>query len=258
MIEPYPPTWHRKLDFMPPMGLQIAAGARNLELYFCHAQVSVEEKSAPSVPKETKTEFGTLKVNPVFRNIVDYKMGTPNPRDGISPIPQKELLEDITDAMGGAVKIIGEIPDVVIKSRGVVEKIPKEVEDIPAFHGAEHFFYHQNAYGNLVHKVRRSLGIYSIANPYRFIKAELLGYNIVKSVNDPVLKKLRSTLKTEYVVTDTSGWADLGDANILLLEQHRMRWWTDIGEPTAFQIPVDSGINGQIYRLMRRNCLVVV
>jgi hypothetical protein len=168
-------------------------------------------------------------------------------------------LSDIVDGLGGAVRIIGEIPDVAIKSRGVVEKIPKEVEDLPAFQGTEYFFYHQNAYANFIHKVRRAMGIRTLENPYRFMKADLLHYGILRSTSDPVLKKLRSTLKTEWVMTDTLGWIDLGDPNILALERARLRWWNDIGQPTPFQIPLNHlGIQGQVYRLLRRDCLVVV
>lgn len=244
---------------MPPMGLQVAAGAANLELYYCWTHVTIEEPSVPRVPREAATEFGTIKVNPMFRNVVDYEMGSLNPRDGISPVPQKEILTDIVNGLGGAVRIMGNIPDVVIRSRGAVEQIPKDVEGLPAFQGAENLFYFQNAYANFIHKVRRSLGIRSIENPYRFMKADLLRYHILTSTNDPVLKKLRSTLKTEYVVTDAAGWSELGDAGILALERARMKWWTDIGQPTTFQIPMDhTGIEGQIYRLLRRDCLVVV
>ena len=98
-----------------------------------------------------------------------------------------------------------------------------------------------------------------IENPYRFVKADLLRSGIIASNHDPVLKKLRSTLKTQYVVTDTSGWTDLGDPNILALEKAKMRWWTDIGQPTPFRVPFNhTGVQGQVYRLLRRGCLVAV
>ena len=258
-IRPYPDNWHRKLDFMPPMGLQVAVGAQDLELFWCHTHVSVQEPTYRRMPREVQTEFGNIKVNPIFRNVVDYTMGNPSPRNGVHPLPQKEILQDIMDGLGGAVRIIGDLPDVVIKSRGVVERIPPAVEDLPAFQGAEDVFYYQKAYGNFIHRVRRALGTRSIENPYRFMKADLLRYHILKSPRAPVLKKLRSTLKTEYVITDTVGYRELGDPNILALEKARMKWWTDIGQPTAFQIPWDhTGIQGQIYRLLRRDCLVVV
>jgi hypothetical protein len=206
-----------------------------------------------------KTEFGELKVNPILRNQVDYKMGKPNPREGYNPIPQREILNDILNHIGGAVTIIGNMPDIVIKSRSVVEKIPKEVEDLAVFQGSEYIFYHQNAYGNFPHKIRQVIRI-GVANPYDFIKHELLTNNVLKLPNDPVLKKLRSTLKTEWVITDTQGYNSIGNLGILELEKvlTKRRWWADIGKPTQFQLPLNSGIQGQIYQLLRRNCIVVV
>jgi hypothetical protein len=259
MIRPYDPMWYRRLDFLPPMGLQIAVGEKDLELYYCYCSVSVKESTILRTPKVINTEFGTLKVNPVFRNRVDYKMGNLNPRNGVNPIPQREILRDIEDKLGGAVEIIGNMPDVVIQSRGVVEKIPKEVEKLVVFQGSEYIFYHQNAYGNFPHKVRQVLRV-GVANPYDFIKHDLLKYRILKLTNDPVLKKLRSTLKTEWLITDTQGYNSIGNTGILELERAliRTRWWTDIGKPTQFQIPLNSGIQGQIYQLLRRKCIVVV
>lgn len=259
MIKPYPDNWHRKLDFMPPMGLQVAAGAGNLELYYINSSVSIEEKSIPQVRRSADTEYGTIKVNPMFRNKVDYEMGSPQPRNGIVPVPQREILDDIMDGLGGAVKVVGDMPDVVIRSRGVVEKVPPQVEKMPAFQGADSVFYHQDAVGNYIHRVRRALGTRSIANPYRFMKSDLLRMRIITSTNDPVLRKLRSTLKTQYLITDATGWSDIGDAGVLAFERARMRWWTDIGQPTRFRIPMNHlGVEGQVYRLLRRDCLVAV
>ena len=124
MIRPYPPEWHRRLDFLPPLGLRIALNEGKLELYSCRTAVSILEEKR--LPAQTDTEFGSLKVNPVLRNVVNYEMGSPDPTMGISPVSQKEILDDITDHIGGAVRMIGEIPDVVIKTRGVVEKMPRE------------------------------------------------------------------------------------------------------------------------------------
>lgn len=259
MIRPYDPTWYRRLDFLPPMGLQIAVGERDLELYHCEISVSVKEITIPCLTRELKTEYGEMKVNPILRNRVDYKMGKPDLSGEVYTVPQREILDDIMNNLGGAVNIVGSMPDVVIKSRSVREKIPKEVEELQVFQGSEYVFYHQNAYGNFPHKVRQVLRI-GVANPYDFIKHELLTNKILKVTNDPVLKKLRSTLKTEWVVTDTKGYNSIGNLGILELEKAliKRRWWTDIGKPTSFQIPIDSGIQGQIYQLLRRNYIVVV
>jgi hypothetical protein len=258
MIRPYPAEWYRRLDFLSPLGLQIAVGEKDLEVYHCHLAVSVSGTPL-QLKKVEKTEFGELKVNPILRNQIDYKMGKLNPREGYTPIPQREILNDILNHIGGAVTIIGNMPDVVIKSRSVVEKIPKEVEELVVFQGSEYIFYHQKAYGNFPHKIRQVIRI-GAANPYNFIKHDLLRYNILKLTNDPVLKKIRSTLKTEWLMTDTQGYNSIGNLGIFELEKAltKSKWWTDIGKPTPFQIPVDSGIQGQIYQLLKRNCIIVV
>lgn len=219
----------------------------------------MKETSIPSIGRELKTEFGRMKVSPIVRNRVDYRMGNPNPRNGVYPVPQREILEDIMNSLGGAVNIVGDMPDVVIDSRGVVEKIPRKIEELPAFQGSEYVFYHQKAYGNFYRMARRALRI-RFANPYYFIKADLMERHILKTGREPVLKKLRSILKTEWVITDAQGYLNLGPSNIMRLEREliRRRWWTDIGEPTPFQVPVNSGIRGQIYRLQRRNCIIIV
>jgi len=260
MIEPYPRDWHRRLDFIPLLGLKIAIGERDFELYWCHLSVSVQASRVPARREPVPTEYGELRVHPTIRNRIEYRMGNPDPRVEANPIPQYEILDDITNHMGDAVRIIGKIPDVVIKSRGVVERIPRRLENLEVFQGSECVYYIQKAYGNFVHRVRRALNMQRIENPYFFAKGELLRHKIIRSNNDPILKKLRSTLKTEFIVTDTHGWGYLGDSNILSLEQAltENKWWTDIGEPTQFQIPANSGIQGQIYRLLRRGCFIVV
>lgn len=259
MMLAYPLQWHRKFDFLPLLGLQIALGEEKLEVFHINTMVSIQEEKR--LPREVETEFGKIKVVPALRNTVSYDMGNPDPRNRSAPVSQREILDDIMNNIGGAVRIIGTMPDVVIKSRAVVEKLPKGVEHLPAFQGAENVFYYQEAYGNFVHRIRRALGIYSLANPYSFMKAELLERGVLRSSRSPVFKKLRSTLKTQWLVTDTSGYSALGDSNILIAEQFltQNRWWTDIGRPTPFQIPFDSSvIQGQIFQLLRRNMLIFV
>jgi hypothetical protein len=260
-IKPYPLDWCRRLDFLPVLGLQAVAGDEDLELYYCSTSVSVKETSMPRIPRESKTEFEEIKVSPNLRNQIDYTMGRAEPNNGATPIPQREILGDIYNHLGGAMNILGEnIADVVINSRGVVEKMPRELEEEKEFQGSENIFYHQNKYGNFPHKVRQAVGL-MVANPYDFMPADLMEKGIIKSRNHPVLKKLRSTLKTEYLLTDATGYNTLRNDGILKFELAALRrkWWADVGQPTAFQVPLDHmGLEGQIYRLIRRNTIVAV
>jgi hypothetical protein len=256
MIRDYPLEWPRKLDFLPLLGLQTAVD-ENLELFYCGAKATVQEGKLPR--REIRTEYGTIKADPVTRNTIVYEKGIPDPRNGIEPVPQRELLNDITENLPIVLLPGTETPDVVIGERGVVERIPREVENLEPFQGSEYVFGYQTARGNLYHRVRRALGIHGLANPYNIIKSKLLYYDIIKSPR-PIQLKIRSTLKTRYVCTDAVGWSDIGPDNLLRLELalSKDKWWADIGIPTPFQIPVNSGIRGQIYQLLREKRLVVI
>lgn len=253
MIKDYPLGWPRKLDFLPLLGLQTAVD-ENLELYYCEAAASIQEGKRPR--REVKTEYGTIVAHPESRNMIVYEKGVPDPRDGIEPIPQRELLEDITENLPIVLLPGTEIPDVVVRERGVVEKVPKQVEDLESIQGSEYVFSRHTARGNRIGWVRRTFGIHGLANPYNLIKADLLNYDIIRSPK-PIKLKLRSTLKSRWICTDTVGWSSLGGAGVLRLEQalSRDKWWQDIGMPTPFQV---DGMQGQIYQLLKRQRLTVV
>ena len=63
------------------------------------------------------------------------------------------------------------------------------------------------------------------------------------------------------MTTDAGGYRSLGDDGILKFEiaALKKRWWADIGKPTPFQIPVNHvGLEGQVFRLLRRDVIVAV
>ena len=235
-------------------GVIEAAVDDNLELYHCEAAASIQEGKTP--PREVKTEYGTIKAHPESRNAILYEKGARDPRNGIEPVPQRELLGDITENLPIVLLPGTETPDVVIRERGVVEKVPKQVEDLESIQGSEYVFSRQTGRGNRTGWVRRTFGIRGLANPYDLIKSDLLFYDIIKS-SKPIRLKLRSTLKTRWVCTDTTGWSGIGGNGVLRLEQalSAYKWWQDIGVPAPFQV---DGLQGQIYQLLRRQRLTVV
>jgi hypothetical protein len=255
-IESYPPEWVRTLDFLPLLGLQSVVD-KNLEIFYCTASASVKRGKAPR--RAIKTEYGAIKVDPINRTSVLYEKGTPDWRDGYTAVPQKELLEDILENIPTTELSGTKIPDVVLGIRNTVEKIPAGLDAFERLQGSEYLFRCEIAHGNMYNRVREALNIPSLANPYEIIKSKLLYYNIIKSPT-PIQLKLRSTLKTHWICTNTAGWGDIGETNILPLELalKRDKWWTDIGIPTPFQIPYNSGIRGRIYQLLREKSLVVV
>jgi hypothetical protein len=260
MMQPYPYDWPRRLDFIPPLGLQIACGEKKTLLYHCNASVSVQPTATVSIHGEEKTEFGTLRMSSSASNHVDYKFGNPEPEKEINPIPQEEIYLDITRKLTGATEVFpGGIPDIVIKTRGIVEKIPKALESETAFQGSDKLLYYQTDHGYNPHAIRQSLHI-PVMNPYDFVKGKLLQKHIIESLNDPVLRRIRGILKTSWLKTDAIGYASLGPPNILKaeIELTNSRWWTDIGLPTAFPVPDGVALFGQLYHLYRREDLIVV
>ncbi|KXB03571.1 hypothetical protein AKJ45_01265 [candidate division MSBL1 archaeon SCGC-AAA261F19] len=252
-IKDYDLRWPRPLDWVTPFGLQTAFN-EDLELYYLKAKVSIQEEKPPS--REVDTSFGTIKADPTRRNKVEYKMGNPDPRNGINPVSQKELLDDIMDSLGSVVMTpASRIPDVVIRERCIVQEPPMSLEGrLEVLEGSEYLFTKESAKGNYIKRKKEMLGIGHLFNPYQYIKGELLAHDIIKSGNDPVLRKIRSTLRTDWMITDALGWKGLGKRNILRLSTNLVRgdWWRDVGIPRPFDIPANSGMKGQFYYLQER------
>jgi len=250
MITPYDRKWPRKLDFLTPLGLQVAVD-KNLELYYCVATVSMQRSRIPSEP--IKTDLGVISIDTTSSDRVIWESGSPEPSNDVAPT-QKEILDTIVSNLGM------EIPDIIVKRRGAVEKIPKSLEDLEQFGGVEDVFYQQTAHGNYTPMLRKRLDL-PLSNPYRFIKADLLTYGVVKSPRDPVFKRIRSILKTDWLQTDVSGYSALGRVNVFQLEKELCadKWWQDIGLVHPVETRVNSDLfEGNIYRLFKRGELISV
>jgi len=253
-MKDYDPEWPRNLDFLPLLGLQYVLDD-DLKLYHCRTEVSVQEGRLP--PKDFKTEFGTIKIDTTTRTKITYEFGRPESKNGIVLSP-KEILDDVSSDL--PVAYVGRFPDVIIKRRGVVEKIPKSLEDEKPFQGSEDVFYLQTAYGNWTHKMRGMTGL-PLSNPHNFIKADLLRHSIIKSPSDVIFRKLRSILKTNWMRTDATGYDELGRKNIFLLDKRLSgnKWWQDIGLPHPIESRIDHRLlQGNIYRLLKRRGELII
>lgn len=248
MIKPYPREWPRVLDFLPPLGLQVALD-KDLELYYCVARVSIQKQKMPLRPVET--ELGVnISVDNTSGNTVVAKYGTPTPTTDAPT--QKELLENVVE------NVPVDFPDIVIKKRGVVEKIPKILEDHESFQGVEDIFYQQTSRGNYTRMLRRAFHL-PIQNPFYFVKGPLLEHKIIKSPRDPIFRKIRSTLKTEWVKTDVSGYLEFGRTGVFDLGKalSGKKWWQDIGLVHPIEARINSSLyKGNIYLLWKRRELI--
>jgi hypothetical protein len=257
--KPYPLDWPRRLDFATPLGLQVSryCNAAKLEVYHIVCETSV--KSAFQRPSgDIKTEFGVLKKHPVDRDKLVYIKDTafdPGDKGSRVLITQEEVLEDV--AKYYSIEYVGEFPDIIIKERGVVEKILKELEDNPKLQGSEEIYYYQKSSGNFTKSLRRKLGIRVLSDPYYFVRSELWGLGVIPmGQSHPILKKIRSVLRTVTLWTDAVGWGSLDKDTLTTMESSLMakHYSHDLGMPLRVTGRADGTLmEAQIYRLLRRS-----
>ena len=253
IIEPYPSKWPRMLDFITPLTLQVAIDP-SLDMYHYEGVVSVPaDVTLPSKQSKT-TELGTMistVPNASNKIKVDFGRVSPNVDDVRS---QKEIINDIKD------NVPVEIPDVVTKMRGSVEKIPKECEKIEALQGSEYVFHEQIDKGNFTQRLREIFPDMPLRNPHEFMKGDLLTQGIINNLKDPLLRRMRGILKTNWVITDDQGYFELGENVFELLKgMCRNKWWQDIGMVKEFSVDLPENVfKGQLYWLTKREWLIGV
>ena len=257
IIEPYSPKWPRTLDFLTPLKLQTKLDPK-LDLYCYDGVLSVSANSSADMRKLSKTATTTeLGINidqtQISADKIRVRFGDvlPNTDDLRT---QSEILNDVEDNMPI------EIPDVVTHLRGVVEKIPKECEEIESMQASEYAFYEQIDRGNQTKKMRTMLNMPQLRNPHAFIKGDLIKFGAVKNLKDPLLRRMRGILKTTWAITDDKGYLELGP-DILELEKALCtnKWWQDLGIVKSFSGDIEGRIfSGQVYWLAKREWLIAI
>lgn len=254
-IKPFPDDFPRNFDFCTPMSLQDALSPEE-ELYSLKCKVSESIPTPSSAKREIETDLGVkIKTDARTGFLTSCEYGSKDP-DGGWRVSQKEIFEDIRSHGG--------VDDVVMLSRGSVHKIPEEVEDCNSFQGADEIYQQETARGNRTRKYKRTFNMY-LNNPYRIIKADLLDHSIIKYSNDPVLKKMRSILVTDYILpSNEKGYLDLyyedrdseNPYGILLKTERCLRerkFWKDTGIPKYGISNIDgTRLDVKIYSLDSR------
>jgi len=256
-ILPFPAFFPRNIDLLTPLTLQERLDPE-LELFYCRGHVSVPLREATG-GREVKTELGIeIKASSIHRGRTEIVYGLRRPT-GYEPLTQREILEDVV-----ANTSIEEVPEVVLRDRGVIEDIPRGLEDIEVFQGHDEVFYMQRGVGNRYRSLRRMLQL-PLANPYRIARELLLLHQVVKPW-DKVFKRLgRSILKTEWVGVGSDrelkvGWMELEtytyDIQRSLCEN---KWWQDTAVPHPISDRIDSRIiKAQIYVLDKLDKLIAI
>ena len=236
-----------------------------LEIYYLKGHVSVPFPKISPRRKPIVTELGgTIRQGTTHRGGTEVMYGRRIPTD--FRLTQRDILEDITaNAPRLRFPEVDEdpIPEIVLKRRGIREKIPQEFEDIEVFQGNEEVFYQQTSKGNRTPSLRRMFKL-PLRSPYDIAKTGLLLRGIVRS-RDPVFRRLRSILINNWIGIGTEseyrkGWMVLEDYGRQLQRRFiRDRWWQDLAIPHPFSDTIDSRIvKSRVYILEKRDDLFAI
>jgi hypothetical protein len=234
---------------------------RDLTLFNFEGTVSVPYKklfpSAATLKRVIQTGLGgEIDTQPSNRQMTRVSYGTPTTFG--ATFTHQEVLDDIVASTGLELSSLL-IPDVAISRRGIKMGIPKEIEELEALQGKNTLLHQQTAIGNHIHKIRRTFGLWQLQNPYRMIKSELI-LNGVVSPYDRCFRRMKSVLKTDWVIAPPMGWRGLKTE---MLPIHRAmaknRWWQDIGLPHPLTGQINhTYLDATVYRLDRRKELVAI
>jgi hypothetical protein len=76
-----------------------------------------------------------------------------------------------------------------------------------------------------------------------------------------ILAKIKSVLRTEWIVSEVKEWIPiLGIMHPLHAELTKPYWWQDVGIPTPITITdgAVTPLNAQMYQLLKRKCLAAI
>jgi hypothetical protein len=249
------------------MGLEVVAGAGDLELFHLVAETTVKSGMRPPRDLERKGEFGVLRKHPQYRDRLIYEKNTtldPLSRDR-ELVSQRELMEDIAGLYH--LNYVGDFPDIITKERGVIEKIPgtAKISEAPeVIQASDEYISFQTSVGNFTKKWLRLMpGARGVVEDWYYtIRGELWHQAIIPPrKSHPILKKLRSAIRTDSAYTDASGWSGLGAEGIHVIEEaivrERVPW--DLGMPLRLVGKLDgTRMYGQVYRLLKREFCIAV
>ena len=150
------------------------------------------------------------------------------------------------------------IPDVTIQCQLIEHDIPPALDEFPEFQGYDFLLEHTLNSFNTIHQWRRQFGTF-FWNPRQAMTGRLLAQGVVRNKGARVLKRLVSTMVTDFVCPDAPylGWGHFGGrCEVMLEELAKEQWFHDTAIP--LQARIDSSIqqNIRIFRLKKENQLL--
>ncbi|MHA1401804.1 MAG: hypothetical protein ACTSQE_15745 [Candidatus Heimdallarchaeaceae archaeon] len=235
--------WNINVDFLPPLSIQAELDAKQ-EIYQLSAHISelTGRRVDTGVFSDLKFEIKTM---PSTFNFFEINWGSEDPED-YTRTTQEELWNEVISQV--------EIPDAIIKRRGVIHQVPDCLDHISPLQDADYLYDFQKGYGNRARALRDRLRV-RVANPYNIIKADLLQHGIVHTGSDPLLKRIRSLLGTEYLLpSNNKGYDVLFPHQLEILRTLRgTKFWQDTAIPGRVVGDIDSSrMEAVLYKLDSR------
>jgi len=245
-VIPYPASWARMIDFFPSLHYSMEL-APDIPLLRYHGHVSTSKKEAKKYTKPVKTELGELSQNPMNREVLKYKAGSP---DNATVFKAKDVWNEI--------KGFVDVPDITGKTRIILKPVPKRLTEHDLLSTEEPLKIVDTAKGCYPRKLREVTGL-PLFNIIRYAKNELVDRELADYSEPETLtrfKRMRSIWKTETIY----GWSELGSIiRPLCQELTKNQWFQDTIEVKGFNVPINHVIvDGQIYTMHKLRRLLAI
>lgn len=247
----------RGIDFLPPVTYKEPL-IPDVEVYYFRGHISEKAEGLPEYGEEVDTEFTTIRTDTTARRRATVESGAKDPFDRsnatFDTVTFRELVEDI---LANA-----QVPDIATTEIGVLYPAPDGLGKFPEVDGVEYVAHSQVAKGNRAEKFRQMASI-NVANPYEIIKGIAESNGLLEGDDGTFAKRVRATLATDHILTDTDAThIELEDADALLETLRALSYgnfWEDIGIPEELNLDGNGDEQrGRIYRLKTNEALVAL
>lgn len=244
-----PTNWPILIDMLPPMAMQSTLDPRQ-ELFSLDA-IIIEHSGAIATDTRVTSDLGIrVTASQSAPNKACVSWGSTDPFDE-ERATQREVFTEIQDQLA--------LEDVVIQKRGCVHPVPGAFSDQPSLQTADEMYFMQKGYANRARSLRRNLRL-QLDNPYHIIKGELMSRGYVNVGNDPLLRRIRSVIGTEWILPDNNTGYEplLPIARPLQLHVAGTKFWQDTAVPHLIAGDINSDrMEAVLYRLSRRSGKVI-
>jgi len=257
MVIEMDPSLPRRVDFLPILRLQGVAIPKQ-EIGTCVCTTTVQE---PFKEYEHSAEFGTLLRNDGSNTRLTFTLGTPSVIPEVTYKPS-EIIENISDALGGLTILAPGVEDILVKQMGAKEPLPRGVPQEGPLDGVNDIYTESTARGNHNKMFRQRTGV-PVANPFTIASQGLRAHRMAPT--EHLAKRLRSVLEVTNVVgladdrrvyRDELGRTNMGGIQMATALAH---WNQDVGTPVTIEAAVNAHRFG--FRMLRltksQECIVL-